>query len=238
MPATAIPAETSARTPAGHVGLDDRRRPRRRGSPTCVGGGGSSSQVALGLPHRARCGWRRGSAAARRGGRPRTRCCRRRCRSRASRSRRSARPAGGAEEGQPRLLVAGDRARVDAEALPQRGAELLAVVGVAHRAGRHGHDARRRRGGRSARGSRRAPRRPAPSPRRASRPLRSTPCPSRVTFVRRSSSRTAPSCDLGHEQPRGVRAEVDDRDALWPPPRPMLGVCGPAGREPWGRCHR
>jgi hypothetical protein len=45
----------------------------------------------------------------------------------------------GAEERQPRLLVAADRARVDAEALAQLAPELLAVGAVAHRAGGHRH---------------------------------------------------------------------------------------------------
>ena len=53
----------------------------------------------------------------------------------------AARAGGGAEEGQPRLLVARDRAGVDPEALAQLVAELLAVGGVAHRAGGHGDDA-------------------------------------------------------------------------------------------------
>jgi hypothetical protein len=42
------------------------------------------------------------------------------------------------EECEPSLLVAADRARVDAEALAQRGAELFAVGTVTHRARGHG----------------------------------------------------------------------------------------------------
>ena len=45
-------------------------------------------------------------------------------------------------------------------------------------------------------------------------PVRSRRSPSRVTFVRRSSSISAPVArDLGDEQARGVRADVDDGDS-------------------------
>jgi hypothetical protein len=47
---------------------------------------------------------------------------------------------GRAEEGQPRLLAAGDRARVDPEAIAHLRLELAAVGAVADGAGRHRDD--------------------------------------------------------------------------------------------------
>ena len=92
----------------------------------------------------------------------------------------------GAEEGQPRLLLAGDRADVEPVPLADPRLELLAVGGIAH--GARGHrDRPRRRARPRARGRREACE--DPLHRVVRKPARaSTPSPSRVTSVRRSIS--------------------------------------------------
>ena len=96
--------------------------------------------------------------------------------------------AGGAEERQRRLLVAGERARVEAVALADRCGELRAVAGVAHGARQHARCAASPSWRRSARGSRRAPANTRSIASSRELPVASTPSPSRVTFERRSSS--------------------------------------------------
>ena len=144
--------------------------------------------------------------------RSRARSSRRRCRSRASASVVGVALAGRAEEREPRLLVAGEDVRLEPAALADRrrrtraplAASLTALVSTA--------TARPRRGARSAPGSRRASRTRAPSPRRASRP-------SGVDAGAEPGDRGPPLelvadpavVDVGDEQPRRVRADVDDR---------------------------
>ena len=109
VPATAMRGATPRADGLRHLGLDDRRRLALRARRAPPGGGGSSAQVALGLAHRARAGSRRGSPA-RRPGRPTTNSVLPPPMSITSVSASPpARRGGGAEEGEPRLLVARDR---------------------------------------------------------------------------------------------------------------------------------
>ncbi len=100
----------------------------------------------------------------------------------------------GAAKGEARLLLPVDDAVRQAEVALDRGEKGEPVGGVAQDAGGDeqaalGRDRRRRAGRRSRAGARV---RAAASP--SSRPVRSTPCPSRTTCVSRLSSRTmAPS---------------------------------------------
>ena len=120
---------------------------------------------------------------------------------------------GGAEEGQLGLLAARD----DVRRLPERGQhhllEVRAVGGVAGGAGGdHAHRRRPELAG-LARRTRRAPTRVRSIASGASRPVASTPWPSRTTSIRRSRSVCAPvGRDVGDEQPDGVGAAVDGGD--------------------------
>ena len=165
-----------------------RARTAAAAPPARRGVGRVGLQVALGVAHRADLRRDEELDLVARARRP-ARCCRRRCRAPAA-ARPCRRPAGGAQVGQPRLALAGDRLRLEAEALAQLALELGAVGGVAHRARQHRDHALGAERGRSPRGSRRRSRARARSPRRAGARLRSTPSPSRVTSVRRSSSST------------------------------------------------
>ena len=171
-------------------------------------------EVALGLAHDAGLG---GDVEAHLVSRRRSpsRSSRRRCRTRASASRSC---------GSRSLVAPRNVSRASSSPVRMWGSspkrsltvagELLAVGRVAHRAGQHGQTPRRRRGARS---SRRYPAsvsntRSIASSRR--RPSLSTPAPSRVTVLTRSSSSvTRPSLDVGDQQPGRVRADVDDGDA-------------------------
>ena len=122
--------------------------------------------------------------------RSRARSSRRRCRSRASASVAGIALAGRPEERQPCLLVPGEDVRLEPLARRRRlrrTPRRWRRPGPRSSAPRPPSAPPRRR---SAPGTRRAPRTPAPSRRRASRPPASTPAPSRVTTVRRSSSST------------------------------------------------
>ena len=140
MPATAMPRPPLARSSSGtSLAMIARTScaQRARARPAAAG----RREVALGLAHRARPAATCGSPAPRRPGRPRARCCRRRCRSPACGSPPAARALVAPRKVSRASSSPGDRARVDAEALAQLGAELLAVLGVAHGARGHGHDA-------------------------------------------------------------------------------------------------
>ena len=119
--------------------------------------------------------------------------------------------AGGPEKREARLLVTRDRLRLDAEAPLQVVAELGPVFGIPHRARGQSHDALRAEpvahlpvdGDRLRHPVNRLLRKPAagvdalPKPRDERTPVELHD----LTVL-----------DLGHEQPRGVRPDVDDRD--------------------------
>ena len=123
-------------------------------------------QVALGVAHRAHAGRDVEVGVAARRARPRTRCCRRRCRSRASAV------AGRAPAVAPRKVSrASSSPEIVRASMPKRSCELVAerraVLGVAHGAGGDGDDlASAPRRSIDLAVARRAPQRPAPSPRR------------------------------------------------------------------------
>ena len=158
-------------------------------------------------------------------GRPRRRArtpsSRRRCRRRgtaagarpAVRRRRRLQRRGRAEEGELRLLAAGDDVGQPAQRRPHHLLEVVPVGGVPGGAGgdhAHAVGARARARCRRTRPARRGC---ARSPRRASRPVASTPWPSRTTSIRRTRSVAPPvGRDVGDEQADGVGAAVDRRD--------------------------
>ena len=135
---------------------------------------------------------------------------------------------GRAGEGQLGLLGAGDHVGLDAE--------------LGARPSRRTRRGSRRRGWRSWPPSGRARRRRRGSPRRSrrarpgcaralpapSRPVRSTPCPSRTTRISRTTSVSAPSLDVGDQQPDRVRPAVDAGDAHHDAPR---GTHGPSAHH-------
>ena len=84
VPATAIPCSIAARIAAGTSASTIRVRVRRRAPPPRPGAGGSACEVALGVADRAHARGDVEVRLARPAGRPRTRCCRRRCRPPAS----------------------------------------------------------------------------------------------------------------------------------------------------------
>ena len=99
---------------------------------------------------------------------------------------------GGAEVGEPRLLLAVEDPGREREALAQLGDEGAAVLGVADGAGRDRVDRLGPELLAEWRRTRRSPRRPSSIASAESRPERSTPRPSRVTVLRRSTGDTRP----------------------------------------------
>ena len=170
-------------------GARRRRRPRRtdRRGDSSSGCGGSCCEVLLGQAH---------AADVDRDGRPRTRLAPYEnsvepppMSTTRNGPRRRVELGGGAEEREPRLLLAREQLGRDADRLLGRVEEVVAVGGVARgRRGRHAHpldaeavdDARGTRGARSPCGRSR--------PGRA-RPLASTPAPRRVMRISRSMGR-------------------------------------------------
>jgi hypothetical protein len=122
-------------------------------------------------------------------------------------------PAGGAQEREPRLLVAGDRARVDVEALGQLAPELLAVPRVPHSARGDGDDALRAVG---------VDRLPEGLDDREDTLDGGGPQAAGGVDSLAEARDLGPALellhpsahDVRHEQPRGVRPQVDDGDAL------------------------
>ena len=193
--------------------LDDRRHLARHGRELLVRRR-VVGQVALGLAHRARARRDVEGRGRRPARRPRTPCCRRRCRARAA----GRRPAGGRSSRRGTRAAPPRRPRSSA---PRRRSGPPAPGGTPRRSWRRARRSWRRpttfvgavRVDRLAE-RRRPSRTPASSRRRrACRPSR-RPRPRRVTSVRRSSSSTRPSRHVRDEQTRRVRPEVDDRDAL------------------------
>ena len=125
---------------------------------------------------------------------------------------------GGAEERQRGLLLAREQLGRDAERVVRGGEEVVAVRRVARRAGGGGAHVGRRRARRARRGTRAARRRCARSPRARARACASTPWPSRVMRMRRSSGTQLGvarrrAVDVGDEEPDRVGADVDRGDA-------------------------
>ena len=139
VPATAMPPAPRAADLGRDLGLDDRVDSAAR-RVDLVRRRRVGVEVALGLAHRAHPRGDVERRACRRAGPPRTRCCRRRCRSPGSACSRRSAPAVA-----PRKVSrASSSPEIVRTSTPKRSRSTstnsLAVLGVAHGAGRHGHD--------------------------------------------------------------------------------------------------
>ena len=160
---------------------------------------------------------------------------RRRCRARRARRRPARARSSLPGSSEPRLLVALDRARVECVVLAHAAREVGAVVGVAHGARQHGRPRRHVRG---------VDRRAVLVERRehARHPLVGE-APAAVDADAQASHRAAPvelgqraarGVDVGDQQARRVRPDVDDGDPHRR--RPRGAVQTPGGITPGSPC--
>ena len=210
VPATATAARTRSRTSAGTAASNIARTSRASASMSSRAGG-SPSQVALAVAHHARLG---GDVEVHLPARARDELGRAAADVDHEQRRRVAAVAGGGrpEVGQPRLLVAAERAPVEAEAVAHRRGELRAVGRVADRGRQHGD---------AALAAVALDRLRVALERVEHAPLRRVAEPAgRVHALAEAGDDRAAvelldaaGADVGDEQARRVRADVDDRDA-------------------------